>query len=877
MVTYIPLNISNDRFEFSKKFEKELNGLSIFRYTPFVNAHVLYDFKSPTSQVGNYDYILFIDIPYKKTPDNRTNYCKWHNAYVNTIAIAVRRFFEPEVIDADKDSLYTEEGSWSYKEQIGFDKIALRNYVYENLQNIKHFDLVVAYIVSAPKANKAFYNQTLAFNQELPLQEVISFATDSIKGKFDNVNSLLFNNGKKSALWQDFIHVFIETSEKHTKQGILTRKKIDAITRKNTSRLMEQVYNAIGKKLCVIKGRAGTGKTLALLRIMYNQVKKDENGASHHCRLLTYNNMLVMDLNQAMKSIGDFSPTNASISTLHKFFYDIYKMSPVRALHMDQRKIDEIFNLCIARVSKYNALLREAYTEINENDYMQLSAKVAEKKAIKYEELNEINQYRLFLANIKTFEVDDLSVYAKSYVDEKRDVFMREYHRREFLNGYNIIIEQLYLIYHNLDEFLKKYKMVTAYTTEQLRNSGEFKEKYEKLYDDFMKYAEQKFKDENTTADDLMCDFKSELERFDAEVNEQIKNKSQEEIKNEFNSSLKSIKRKVNWSKYILVDEAQDCQLYEKALLLELNGSEDTIVATGGRDQLIRTPQENDWSVCFGQPLFAEKIVLRNVSHRQKGTIIHFLNAFAKAFHIDTQLTIPDDMENLGRVIIDCRSFSSSSLMPLDKINELYINGKDYGCSNFENLLLLLPKAGYLKREKTNTKDVDIDIFGTVNINDSAPIRKMDFSLPEELRAIDGTINDKREILNQVGQDNTRCLLYESCRGLEAWNVLCIDLDVFFYEKISSKDAQDYADANVGLFETDKELFQARYASLWCYMAMTRAMDTLYIRLSNNYNAFSSSLLDVVKQIPNVEILQGQYEDSIQATESYNSIEDIPF
>ncbi len=287
-------------------------------------------------------------------------------------------------------------------------------------------------------------------------------------------------------------------------------------------------------------------------------------------------------------------------------------------------------------------------------------------------------------------------------------------------------------------------------------------------------------------------------------------------------------------------------------MLLELNGSDNTIVATGGNDQLIRTPKQNDWSICLGHPLVVEKIKLRNLSHRQKGNIINFLNAFSNVFNINTQLTITEEANNFGRVIIDCRS----TLLPYDKINELYKSGKDYGCSNFENIMLLLPKEGYLETKASEGNDVIIDNNGTVDIKASSSIRKMKITLPEDLKAIDGTINDKREILNNAGQDNTRCLLYESCRGLEAWNVLCIDLDVFYNEQKNSKEAEKYATSNAGLFATDKQMFKEQYASLWCYMAMTRAIDTLYIKLSNNFNAFSTSILSIAKKIPYIEVLR---------------------
>ena len=100
------------------------------------------------------------------------------------------------------------------------------------------------------------------------------------------------------------------------------------------------------------------------------------------------------------------------------------------------------------------------------------------------------------------------------------------------------------------------------------------------------------------------------LENAANEMADEFNRKSMDEQKETFLASLKKIRRKVNWSKLILVDEAQDCQVNEKALLLELNGSDNTVIATGGRDQLIRTAQENDWSQLFGKQLDTEKITL---------------------------------------------------------------------------------------------------------------------------------------------------------------------------------------------------------------------------------------------------------------------------
>ena len=435
---------------------------------------------------------------------------------------------------------------------------------------------------------------------------------------------------------------------------------------------------------------------------------------------------------------------------------------------------------------------------------------------------------------------------------------MENYHRQEFLNGYNVILEELYLVFHNLEEFINKYKMKMAYSAAEMNNE-EFRKKYQEIYNQFLDDSEQQLRDEYGLFDSLIPTFMQNLENVANEMADEFSKKTMDEQKETFLASLKKIRRKVNWSKYILVDEAQDCQVNEKALLLELNGSDNTVIATGGRDQLIRTAQENDWSQLFGKQLDTEKITLRSVSYRQKENIILFLNAFAGSFDIETRLTVPDETRNTGRVILDCRIFNNNAL-PLDVIMSLQLNGRDMGCSNFENMMFLLPQVGYVKRKETEDKDVTIDTNSTILINQASAQRRLSMNLPNDFKPIDGTVNDKRKALENVGQDNTRCLLYESCRGLEAWNVMCMDLNDFYYEKILSRDAEEYAETYAGgLFEEGRDKYMAQYAALWCFMAMTRAIDTLYIKLSNTSNAFSQTILRVARSLPQVEILEGEY------------------
>lgn len=860
MVNYIPLNCNANRKEYSDKLQKGL--MEVFKYVNEVNVHVLFDFIAPTSDLGCFDCILFIDIPYAQG----NYYRNGNKVYLNSLAIAIRKFEETEVIDVDESGLYTEEGSWDYNAQIESDRSSFKDYIYRNIDNVKHFDITVMYSITAKNCKKSYSNEVLKVNHSLYLKTAIDNALEMTKskGKYQKADNIIFKD-TKSNNWSPFISEFLDKSEEHTRHGVLTRKKIEVLTTQKTGRLMQQIFDSVGKKLCIIGGKAGTGKTLALMRVMYNEVRKGENAPKHNCRLLTYNNMLVADIKMTMKHIGDFTQTKASISTLHKFFYDIYVKSPVCVLHMDAKRIEKIFALCLARAMKVNSLIK-----VYINDHPDFSLNDTDKAVEYYQqnitkaEANEIKDYIEYLSKLRDAKIDKLKDYAIAYMEYKKKMYLDNYNRQAYLAGYNDILKELYLIYHNLDEFVEKYGFCTQYCFQELQAQEQFRNRYQDLFNKFLDNAETRYVEDDITPDELLPEYDKEKTILDADLRKYIDNMSEDEKKGVLKDGLIKIKRKVNWSKYILIDEAQDCSINEKALLLELNGSDNTIIATGGKDQLIRRPEENDWTQLFGHPLENQPITIRSVSKRQKGNIVDFLNAFSSAFDIDTQLNAPDEIIGKGRVIIDCRNVGCK--VPKDILIALHKAGEDYGCSNFENMMFLLPRKGYTDCSYDEKCDVSIDENSTVRIKEGASSKRSlklnQLNLPSELKQIDGTINDKRKFLQSVGQDNTRCILYDSCRGLEAWNVMCMDFDTFYYEKLSCKEAEEYGTANGGgLFVTHTEFFKMRFAALWCYMAMTRAMDTLYIKISNPYNEFAIKLINTARTIPHVDVLEGEYTE----------------
>ncbi|OGF04719.1 MAG: hypothetical protein A2502_00495 [Candidatus Edwardsbacteria bacterium RifOxyC12_full_54_24] len=109
----------------------------------------------------------------------------------------------------------------------------------------------------------------------------------------------------------------------HVRQAIgdLTRKKIEKISERL---IKDQKYiEDWGRnKLLVVSGRAGTGKTVKLLRLSYDLARNH----GKRCLILTYNLALVSDIKRTlahMRMPDDIDTYSVDIQTLHKFFYEL--------------------------------------------------------------------------------------------------------------------------------------------------------------------------------------------------------------------------------------------------------------------------------------------------------------------------------------------------------------------------------------------------------------------------------------------------------------------------------------------------------------------------------------------------------------------------
>lgn len=317
------INESTSDTKRKESLEKALSAT--FKYVKDGEVDVVFDLKSPTSSLGKIDIILFINIEKRDG-----NYYKTYptKEYLHTLVIGIKKIEMDDVIDADSHNFYNEEGSWNYEDEISAENKAFDNFCYTISPQIKYFKSALFYYVKAKNCSKSITNDYIFFNSEtMNLPKLLDVACQRCRSKvYKGAWSMQFYARTDI---HSFVSLLIEEAEIKTRQGILTKKKMDSIVK--DSKLIEQVLNAMGSRLCVIRGNAGSGKTLALMRIAYRTVShefdKEGENRSHNVRFLTYNNMLVCDIRNVLKSMGTFTASNLSIQTLHKFFYELSLVS----------------------------------------------------------------------------------------------------------------------------------------------------------------------------------------------------------------------------------------------------------------------------------------------------------------------------------------------------------------------------------------------------------------------------------------------------------------------------------------------------------------------------------------------------------------------
>ena len=128
------------------------------------------------------------------------------------------------------------------------------------------------------------------------------------------------------------------------------------------------------------------------------------------------------------------------------------------------------------------------------------------------------------------------------------------------------------------------------------------------------------------------------------------------------------------------------------------------------------------------------------------------------------------------------------------------------------------------------------------------PIRR--FGLSDEFEAEgfqlwDGTRQDLRSAYPSDVNEH-RLLQYDSCRGLEGWTVVCLQLDEFVRYKAETYEEDE---GQVNLFQEDAEDKKERFIHLWSLIPLTRAIDTVIITIKNPRSPFAVRLKSLAEKM----------------------------
>jgi hypothetical protein len=89
-----------------------------------------------------------------------------------------------------------------------------------------------------------------------------------------------------------------------------------------------------------------------------------------------------------------------------------------------------------------------------------------------------------------------------------------------------------------------------------------------------------------------------------------------------------------------------------------------------------------------------------------------------------------------------------------------------------------------------------------------------------------------------------RLLQYESCRGLEGWTVVCLQLDEFIKYKMDTFTEQETGELGLETFEEKRD----KFVYLWSLIPLTRAIDTLIITIKDANSKVGKALRKVYEQ-----------------------------
>lgn len=276
----------------------------------------------------------------------------------------------------------------------------------------------------------------------------------------------------------------------------------------------------------------------------------------------------------------------------------------------------------------------------------------------------------------------------------------------------------------------------------------------------------------------------------------------------EIQELMRSKHEKVAWD-FILIDESQDWSELEKKIIFTIFGKHKTIIADGV-DQLIRSQKKCNWRQGLKPEIdFYQKSERKGL--RQEVNLIHFVNEYAKQAGVVWEIEPKQELIG-GKIIISTKGYTK------ELHDEQLKHCKD--CQNSEYEMMFLVPPNLVSRSQSENE------YGK-----KIEVRK--FKLTDEFANMGISLWDltNTDLRTQYAVELTqhRLLQYESCRGLEGWTVVCLELDEFIRYKLETFIEEETNELALESFEEKRR----KFVYLWSLIPLTRAIDTLVITIKN--------------------------------------------
>ena len=766
---------------------------------------ILNNFPVSVTSQASVDFILLLNVPKKdrswyrvETDDNR------HYVKNQIIAVSIINEYVNSNIKLDGGLVEIDGAYMDFEDSANKIKWGLTNYLSSNCKLERKY-ITVNPITWIKNASSSYTTNNILIDNQFTYDK----AEEIIK-----LNSYFKWPGYKQwyesdIIFESQIRQIFERASKDSESGYITKKKIDRIQSKLDD-ASNKAYNYIGEKLVEVNGRAGTGKSSDILKWMLRSSIEGRKAV-----FFTYNHVLVYDISsQIQRFTNKLSPEDRQLKhttttyTIHGYFYGVAKKLGVLTLLTEER-INELTSTLDNRWLQIEAYFNSVRNSENNISlfkllmYVQSKWKIAEgtkREAILFiQHLESLRRLPNLEETAKQFRI-----YRNDKVDklgnlESSNVFLKDYHK---------VLERIFQASYNLDAFLRDLDVVSKY--DLLEN---------------------------------IMDLQPNILEKDGS-----RKMNFEKLKTRYKKGLSGLRA----GRIAYIDEAQDCHPLERDILFSIFGNNNIVIANGGKEQLIRYNKLCDWHISRNQKIEYHKYQKRRKSYRMKPAIAALANHIATWYEIDLDIE-PIDTEDHGSVLID---FSKSNEKHIESIKKLKTIGERQGCTNYESLLLLTSAESNNKNKFVIEKEPSVLVNEYDNIVKEAGKNKNDWSLIAEAQSKISDIffwsttgNIDKRSLSTPGSLSVRSIYYESCRGIEAWSVMCFNLDEFFEQKKQEKDADNYLLESL-FDQLTPEKRRSMYAATWVLMAITRSMENCYIQIQSTESSLSKAVLNFKEKYP---------------------------